>query len=337
VSEQQGWALVDEACGSADQRCAAVYGTHDGGAHWERLAVLNHSPAAVHVGCPTRVGCVSQVWFSTAQIGFLAGPGFYATRDGGRTWVPQPAQDVSSVTGDSDHAYRLVSSSTGCPGPCATRLETATPGSTTWVTVRSASQLATNGFGDQLLAAGSNLYVVAYGHIAGGTPSPATLHVSRDQGRTWARIADPCGFNHGAELDAAHAAATQQSVALLCVTKGGGPSFTVVSRDAARTFRPRTETPFADSAQIALCSDGEVAVANAGVTGGGRFTYHVAVSADGGQTWPGRQVDPENVTDGLLGGHLGCRGTHTIEWIGYPYQLWQTTDAGLTWIKPTAP
>jgi hypothetical protein len=302
-------------------------------------------------GCEKMKTCVHALRFVTPRIGYLFGPALFMTADGGRVWTHVPAPPVESVAYSGSEVFRLVSHGSGCPGPCRPLLQRSAPGRDAWTTLsrwRDASQ----GFGEQVLASGSNLYTIFYGHIAGGAGSAhATIELSHDRGRTWLVRSDPCGYSDGHEEDAmspplppgpgGHSggiAAAGSSVGILCVSRDGqAPDFTELSRDGGRRFKASAPLHLSAPEQIGIDGGSGVAVGNGGITGGGRFDYELALSRDGGKTWRIAIDDHERVAEDLAGGSLQFVNPRDLSWVGHPYFVWRSLNGGQTWHRTPAP
>lgn len=335
---RHGWALLGRTCSSSRNRCAVVEETKNGGETWQQISSL---PAEIGAGtngassgyggfCTAGHACVSHIEFITRRVGYSYGSSLFMTTDGGRSWEHISARPVESMAISGSKVFRLVYSHPGCPGPCAPMLQSSTAGTRVWapVPVRVA---AGNGNGETIYAAGRVLYVFSWGNPAGGVTSHAAIAVSRDRGRTWSTIADPCGSTAHEEWDAVAASAVRDSLGVLCAPKSGGRPFVALSRDAARTFTKWAPLNIDAPEQIAISSSGAVAVANGGVTGGGPFAYAVAVSRNGGRTWNVALRDRKRVAIDLATGFLQFVSPHDLFWVGYPYSLWQSVDTGRTW------
>ena len=149
-----------------------------------------------------RAPCVQHVRFATDRIGYAFGPAaFFITTDGGRDWQRQTGGALAVETLDGN-VVRLRSSGSGCPGPCGLSIQTAIVGSTGW---KSPPLPPIRGevAGVQLVRGGSNVYLLATGHVAGGAPSAtSTLLRSTDDGATWSSRQDPCPQRPGSgEVD----------------------------------------------------------------------------------------------------------------------------------------
>src|SRR5207237_8896480 len=158
---------------------------------------------------------------------------------------PVEARDPSS-----DTVVRTVYDHTGCPGPCDRTVEEAPAGSTSWQTLLRLGQ--PRGDSQEIAAqaireASQVIYVPIYGDQAAGAGSQHTIIFrSLDAGRTWRRLADPCGGSGRRVYDAvALAAAPARIVAALCAPRSGRPSgeFVLTSADAGSSWRPRHRVP----------------------------------------------------------------------------------------------
>jgi hypothetical protein len=260
------------------------------------------------------------------------------TTDGGQQWMHVPRLQIESMAVSGSSVYRLVSQGTGCPGPCRPLLQRSIPGSRVWTRVPGWRNVS-EGFGEQLVVSGKNLYTAFFGHIAGGEPSAhAGIEMSRDGGRNWLVRGDPCGYAAGREEDALTVAANGSSLGILCISRGGqGPSFVAFSSDAGRTFTRSAPLPLNGPAQLAVGAGRDIAVGNGGMTGSGRFTYELALSTNGGRTWRIAVRDPERISVGAGPGSLQFTNPQSLWWVVYPYHAWQSLDGGHTWRQSSAP
>src|SRR5690242_1199024 len=134
VSDRHGWALAAAPCGR--DLCPRLATTTNGGQTW---AALPAPPGRVGspdgtAGC-ARMGCVSQVRFATATVGYLFGPALFQTDDGGRSWRRVPGRPVEALEPSAGTVVRVVYDHTGCPGPCDRAVQETTAGSAAWHTV----------------------------------------------------------------------------------------------------------------------------------------------------------------------------------------------------------
>jgi hypothetical protein len=330
MNAQRGWALISGACGHS--RCPAVYETQNGGRAWRRLS---SGPSS---GCSDTGWCIDAVLFVTPRIGYLYGPALLMTTDGGQRWMHVSRLQIESMAVSGSNVCRLVSQGTGCPGPCRPLLQRSIPGSRTWTRVPGWRDVS-EGFGEQFVASGRNLYTAFYGHIAGGEPSAhAAIEMSHDSGRSWLVRGDPCGYAGGREEDALTVAANGSSLGILCISRSGqGPSFVAFSGNAGRTFTRSAALPLNGPAQLAVGADREIAVGNGGMVGSGKFTYELALSTKDSHNWRIAVRDPEPLYRGAGPGSLQYTSSQRLWWVGYPYHAWQSRDGGHMWRRSSAP
>ena len=302
----------------------AVHRTRDGGRTWKRLTRTD-------AFCANPGTCVTGLRFVTSRVGYMFGSASFMTTDGGRIWTPLRGPQVESVAFSGRNVFRLVYHGSGCPGPCRPALERAATGGHAWTTVRRWPRAP--GFGEQLVGGGTNLYVILYGHIAGGAGSAhATIEVSHDLGRTWSSRADPCGGSGAQEQDALAAAAARDLLAVLCTRRTGqgqGSAFTTLSRDAGRTFTA--------GARVPVTAPEQIAVGNGGNSGGGNFDYELGLSEDGGRSWRVAVRDRKPLSKDLEAGPLQFVVPRAVSWIGSPHVVWLSSDAGRNWRNSPAP
>lgn len=337
LSARDGWALLGRSCGRDHRRCAVAEETRDGGARWRHLGLLPAEIGSSSIGafetggdlsCAARHPCVTHLLFTSRSVGYAYGPSLFMTLDGGRSWTRVPADPIESMVSSGSKLFRIVYAHTGCPGPCNPELQGSIPGSRTWT--RLTAPVAPDGAGTSLYAAGSNVYVFSWRNIAGGLSSHADIAVSRNGGRTWSSIEDPCGSDSRTEFDAANASAAGNLLGVLCVPKGGGRPIVALSRDAGRTF-VRGGTVPGGRGQIAISRSGVIAIGNAGVTGTGPYSYVLSLSRDEGHTWREVVRYRQKVALDLAGGFLQFVSNRDAFWVGYPYALWRSVDGGRAW------
>lgn len=169
-----GYALGTAACGTSTCGYLRVLGPLQ---RWTLRAQLSMPVAAGIGGACTRTGCVDQVRFATAEIGYLYGPdAFYGTVDGGRSWQQQAGGALALV---ATAAAVVRVSAAGA----ALRVTAATPGSAAW-TPSDVPGLVPGGL---LLAAGQHSFVL----LGRTTAGPSPLYSSSDA-RSWSAVATPC-------------------------------------------------------------------------------------------------------------------------------------------------
>jgi hypothetical protein len=106
----------------------------------------------------------------------------------------------------------------------------------------------------------------------------------------------------------------------------------VVSRDDGHTFGPRRPIPHPNAFMIAAATASTIVAATGNVGGSGPFTYTLELSTDGGVHWRTIVREPETLTAAVQGGSFLAFASSTVgHWIGYPYKLWTTNDAGRRW------
>ncbi len=308
ISRLHGFALGEARC--ATVRCLVLLTTRDGGRHWDRLP---DPPVLAGDNC-LGPGCVEQLRFASAEVGYLFGPGFLMTHDGGQTWTAQRGPQVRSLEPGGGSVLRVSVSDRQCSHGDA--LETSVAGGTTWSPVHLPP-----------LVAGCNLRLLRIG--------PATayvlgthLAVSTDLGRRWRLAADPC--RRGETVFGV--AAAIGVFASLCFghvqPHGAQYAWVRISTDEGRTFG-RSRLITADAAGTAL----GISVASAQRVllsfGGPHVTTIALLNAESGQY----------VNDGVM--QYGPSGDF-IDFVGFQDAetgwivssnggLSTTTDGGLTW------
>ena len=345
VSDRHGWALAAAPCGR--NLCPRLATTTDGGRTWAALPALPGRVAGPDgtPGC-TLVGCVRQIRFATARVGYLFGPALFQTNDGGRSWRRVPGRPVEALEPSAGTVIRIVYDDTGCPGPCNRAVQETTAGSAAWHTVlRLPASITVGSVAAQLGRQGTSvLYVLLYGHVAGGAGQAHTVILrSIDGGATWQRWADPCPGTGPDEHDTSSlAAAPGGFAAVLCPPRSGtGTTFVRTSADNGSTWGPPRAVPGGTGdylSLIAAASAAHLVLATGGFEGNGPVTYHLLASADGGRHWSvavsGRaQLDPRAPGAAFLGFEDATAG----RWISDAHDIWTTQDAGQHWHERAFP
>jgi hypothetical protein len=312
VSANEGWALAAVQCrGKVGYVCPALAHTTDGGHTWSWPPTPPQVASDVH-DAQTVFG--EYVRFATPMIGYLYGGHLSITTDGGRTWVQQPDQvfpDGPQHPGETGFTA-IGPSSGGVVGMTYLderyQIQFATPGATAWQTVFTfAPQSLTSAVtGTQVVWQNSKVvYVLAYGHPAGGTNVAQTaITRSTDGGHSWTELTDdPCGYSGTTENDAVDlSAAANGRAVVLCQPRNGSTSFfAVTSVDNGSSWGPRLPVP-GGAAEIVAPGASDTVV--------GSSQEDVSFSPDGGQHW--------QVSHPQSGGSAQWRAS-------------RTTDGGLHW------
>jgi photosystem II stability/assembly factor-like uncharacterized protein len=328
ISDGEGWALGDAPCSTPP--CTSVVHTRDGGRTW---AGSPAPKADTGSDCAAPSACVSGIRFADAKNGYAFGlSSVWFTSDGGQVW--------SVRSNDSTDALEIVRGTVmrvthpaGCPPGCSYRVQTAAVGSTSWQT---SPTPALTGDAAELALEGTNRYVAALGHTAGGAQDAHSHFVrSTDSGAHWSSFADPCGTTpSGNEADAsAISAGSGGFLAVGCTARQAGEAgFVVVSADAGATFGPHR-----GGLLSAVPSDGEQVEAISAATGQrlavvviGGGSRSIAVTNDAGADWT--VTHAEAVTNGPTPKpYLGFQDATTGRAVLNPRSILTTTDGGGHW------
>jgi hypothetical protein len=329
ISPTQGWALVDTpTCGQPT--CTEVLATTNGGGTWTQVGTI---PAPSNCTTCGLVG-VSHIRFANALDGYAFGPGLFTSTDGGATWTQQSGPYVVALEPVGANVMRISYTRTGCPGPCDLSVQSAPVVSTAWQTLTGPFQADSV----QLVRQGNEAYVAAYANPAGGVDDAhATLMLSQDGGTTWGERADPCGEVGGAEFDTTSIAAAPQGVlAALCVDRAQPTrAYVDVSTDSGVVFTAGSiVTAPGLLGSLAVTNASNLFVGTAGTAGTGPAQWVLLASQDGGQTWR-RAVVQNGKVEPNFGAQtfLGFENSTVGRWVGYPYNIWETTDGGTQWVK----
>lgn len=292
------------------------------GSDWHAVPVPE---ARVSADCIGVTGCISQVRFANATVGYAFGPTtLFMTVDGGMHWSREPGGAEALEPGDGN-VIRVVSNGSGCPGPCIKTIETAPVGSTDWSAARFQLPSMTVG-GIHFARSGSHAYLLMTANPAGGA-SGATSHLltSGDDGHSWADVGEPCPQPRGGgEVDSTTVNVASEGAVVVGCSQRQSPNrvSVAVSADGGRSFTARPTFAQGPITSVAAASDTSL-LARAGLlyasTDGGR---HFAPVEHGPRHpfWLGFETSTvghaiEQPAPGTTGGSL----------------LWRTGDAGQTW------
>jgi hypothetical protein len=337
VSDLTGWALSAVKCGVA--LCTELTSTTDGGRTWHALP---SPPAKIQNGTVdcSKVACVTHVRFATATLGYLYGPAFLVTSDGGQSWRPQASTPVEALEPTQVGVYRIVYAHGGCPGPCSRTVEVAQPGSSSWRTLVTIPHLNVPSHQDtaQLVPQGSqDIYIPIYGDLAAGAGTQqAVVMRSLDAGRTWHQVDDPCvSAAPGINVAIGFAASAGGFAAAFCVPRvGGAGGFVVTSNSAGTMWGPPHRVPDSSIQLLAAASPTHLALATAPSGGSGPITYTLYVSTDSGAHWVLTVSDAEVLDSAAPGSaFLGFEDSSVGRWVGYEGAIWTTDDGGVHWVR----
>lgn len=339
VSDQHGWALAAGPCGRG--LCPRLATTTDGGRTWTALpAPPGRVPGPGGTAGCARAGCVSQIRFATATVGYLFGPALFQTDDGGHSWRRVPGRPVEALEPSAGTVARIVYDHTGCPGPCDRAVQETTAGSAAWRTVLRLPFASTiGGVAAQLVRQGTSvLYVLLFGHVTGGAGQAHTVILrSTDGGATWQREADPCPGTGPDEHDTSGlAAAPGGFAAVLCLPRSGtGATFVRTSAGNGSPWGPPQVVPGGTKDHlnlIAAAGPAHLVLATGGFTGSGAAACHLLASADGGRHWTTAATGTAQLDPRAPGAaFLGFEDARAGRWISGSRAIWATGDAGLHW------
>ena len=321
IGPEEAWALGSANCLRGPGRCPAMARTLDG-QHWYAVPV---PPAKVSTNCIDVTGCVSHVRFASPSIGYAFGPTtLFMTVDGGTHWIRQ-AGGAEALEAADGNVIRVISSGSGCPGPCIRMIETSPVGSAQWTTARFRTPSMTVG-GLTFARSGSHAYLLVTANPAGGAQSETShLFVSADDGQSWSDVGEPCPqLRGGGEVDSTTVnVASDGAVVVGCLQRQSPNRASVaVSADGGHTFHARPSFSTGSITTVAAATDMSL-LARSGI---------LYESGDGGEQFTAVGQGPHHPT--WLGFESSTTG-HAVEQPprgeGGPSLLWRTTDAGRTW------
>jgi hypothetical protein len=319
VSAQTGFVLGARHCSRLP--CPArLEKTVSGGRTWAALPVPAVSLVPTFTGTP--LTAVSQVRFANASDGWLLGPGFWATTDGGQHWhrvaLPGAAgKTVIALAASDGVAFAVTEPVNGSLN--AARLYRGAVGGGTWTPVAK-------------VAPANALTVSGHSVWAGLAPD---LWTSTDSGQHWTKLSFHCPSD--ARSASGVAAASTADVALVCSDQGyPQPGFSFkklfTSSNGGRTFRWSGQPPEPGQVgQLALVP-GHPDVVTLTASSGATFVYWTGNDA---QTW-----FTTTFSDGGLGtrdlAYVSVSTAYLIHFSGNPViayskGLMKTVNAGKTW------
>lgn len=342
VSDTQGWALGTAPCTVAP--CTSVAHTDNGGLTWAGLpapkAYLETQQPPM--GCSPTVPCIHGIRFANAEVGYTFGTtSLWLTTDGGHIWTEKANDSTDDLEIGNGVVVRTTPGACAPPG-CHYEVQTTTVGSTTWHPLPAST---VTGDGTYLALQGPNIYVGAFGHVAGGAQDAHTNFArSNDGGADWTTFADPCGVTAtGTEADAsAIGAAPGNYLVVGCTSRPlGEPGFVVVSTNGGATFGPHLGNllrPPANGEYLAKISaaTGQRLVALVVASDGSSVSANIAVSNDAGVTWTvtHTQALPSNDQNVV---YLGFEDAVTGRAVIVSNTILTTTDGGGHWSGFTFP
>lgn len=321
VSASTGFVLGTRHCSRLPCK-ALLEKTVNGGKTWKSVPV----PAVVLVppftGSPR--SAVDTVTFENATDGWLAGPGLWATSDGGKHWQRESLPgEVISVAASDGVAFAVTEPVNGSLN--AARLFRNQIGTTKWTRV----------FGVSPANA-----VTVFGHSAWAGIAPK-LWTSADSGKHWTKLSFHCPSN--AVSASAVAAASTKNVALACSDEGfPQPGFSVkevyTSSNGGHTFHFVGQPPEPGQVRTLAMPPGRPRLITMTAASGASYLYR---STNGGGTWRTttyfdggldfRDLAFVSATTGYL---IRFGGTPVI---AYSMGLMKTMNAGAHWTKVTIP
>ena len=332
VSDDRGFALATIACGA--RRCAALFGTADGGATWRRLTAPTRAIGSTYSTCPGASPCSGQIRFATPLIGYAFAPSLLMTTDGGRHWRHLAAAAVSSLEAADGTVVRVDSGTDGCTGRPAL-VQAARVGGASWrdLPAPPIEMICP----PVLYRQGERLVLAGYGNAAGGVRATARIDRSADGGGSWTGGPDRCGGHDG--YAATVALAPPSTLVLLCQHQMArsdgtfGPAWVRVSTDDGATFGPDERVPAARGTFKGEVASYQLAAATAGrllILQGGTHGWRALLTQDGGRSWS-VPLRPDAFGNPLL---VGFEDPLTAR-VAQAGTVWTTRDGGRHWHAST--
>jgi hypothetical protein len=291
------------------------------GRHWHAVPVPD---AKVSTNCIDIGDCVSHIRFASATVGYSFGPEtMFVTHDGGADWTRGTggAEAIEALDGN---VIRVVSSGSGCPGPCLRWIETAPIGGPRWSTAQFQPPKMTIG-GVSFARTGSRAYLLVIANPAGGAGrATSRLYVSGDDGHSWADMGEPCPqLRGGGEVDSTSLNTAPDGTVLVgCMQRQAPNRISVAeSADGGHSFIGRPAFSQGLISAVAAATDKSVLARS----------DRLFASIDGGEHFHLVSQGPEHPT--WLGFETSTTG-HAVEQSSTgdgASILWTTRNAGQTW------
>jgi len=320
----------------------ALATTEPDGIPSERLALSDSAGASWQItGSALPVaGDFSTLDFLDSETGYVYGPaGLLVTFSGGRSWKQAPIDgEVERVIPIGSDVWATYASCPGVPSPtesCSVGVEISEDAGLSWRPVAAEPPLVEGAGGGDVLARTSlsAAYLLSFGADDGG------LVVTRDGGRRWTPLPDPCARGWSTE---SMAAPGNGDLWLICggaPSGNGQPKSVYRSADAGVSWRlvaSTGSTPSSEGAvgEIPLAGYvSQLATVSPKIAWLGLGGVGVARTTDGGATWSLVQgiVDAGGSAD--VGVTFIATGDDEIVdgWaLGFGYAVWHTTNA-TTW------
>jgi photosystem II stability/assembly factor-like uncharacterized protein len=337
ISRTNGWVAIEDAAGRALLR------TTDGGQHWERLALARGSTYQVKFVDANHGWLLGSIDDPAGCLGANCSRAVLRTTDGGRTWAQGFASGEFGLLRplavvDAEHAWVLqpMQACRTTFDECKERL---------WATSDGAkwTQFAVvDGATTSLEFVDPNT-----GWMALRTSTEASLLVTHDGGRTWARqfhasgqfpllqisfVNTRDGWALGSDL--AYCAMGGCVGYTLYGTTDGGASWTTLQRPEIPWWGPTpplaSAAGFLGAPQFTSSTSGWIRIdTSAGPGAGG-----VLITADGGRTWRRSNGDSGIWSVGALApvdGKVAVATVHAYEGSASTTFLARTVDGALTW------
>jgi hypothetical protein len=290
----KAWALASAQCTThpAD-RCIAVLRSTDGGGTWHSAP----NPAANVAGVQNCAKpCIAHLRFVKSSTGYAFGPkAMFMTTDGGASWeqLPGGAEALESLNGDVIRVSRTPSGQV--------QVRTAAIGSRHWTAAP---------FDDTADAVALNRGQHADYLLLTRAGGPSTLYLSRDNGRTWTSLGEPCPTGRALAV----AAGNRAGVSVLCKAPDDS-RFVATSTDFGAHFTAGDPVP--TSADFLAGDPSTVLLA-----GGDGLSR----STSGGRGWT--EIPQVTGTLGFVGTESETKAT-AVSADGRT--IWRTGDGGRHW------
>lgn len=328
-----GWALGAASCGSKACNRLALGGTSNGGRTWFPLPA---PPAqSAWAGATAANAAVGSIRFADSNIGWIFGPAVLGTWTGGRTWIRERVPG-SVLALASDGSTWAIDRPCARPFHCRLVLLITWPAIRTWWRLSSLPRGADGRDLQLVRTLTGQAWLSSAQQMTGGVMT-SSLFTTRDAGRTWQRLPDPCRLVGFVQRLAAR---DSHRLWLLCAGEPSGGAqlkWLYVSQDGGLHWALTSST---QSGVRRLPSGGYVhsfAASDASHLWLALNRGTLFESADGGRSWSAAvPIERANPGGGGVGPVVFVDPRHG--WFAnWPHAVFRTDDGGRHWSRVVVP
>ena len=308
-----GWAL-GTVCGQNGKCILGLSYTEDGGNNWQSLPPV--PPAPAFKGDTPDKNHARQVFFSGPLQGFLYNPGFYSTRDGGKTWQDQKlAEEVVGIARAGQVLWAIARTCAQPYSDCNIGLLISVDFGRTWTPQTNLPQII--GYNGKLEVVNNQQIFLLVRYSSG-----SRLFASSNGGKNWQELHSPCPTAYQlATLDA-------QQLWLICDSIAGAGNqakFLFKSNDGGKSWqelKPRNLGTFGYVHSLAITAQQTLWLSLDRST--------LLKSSDGGINWQvAIPYEHANPLDGDSGPVVFTDANHG--WVATQNMVFYTVGGGDSW------